>query len=1206
MEAPTQSALLLRLCECRPGEVVDGATGGGRGGGTAAAGGTPLGTAVSAAWDPTHAHRVGVLYSSGTLRLWDVVADVHRDFALYIPASGLPLGGGDVVRVADRRLVAPIAQFEFLPFRPPTHSRGSGGSGGGLPRIAFTLRRSASLYIADLPPGAPTSPAAQSALPTAAVYDDHYMRGSRVYECAAALPAAATAMTSWLVSAAPTPMAALAVGCDDGSLAVWLLSTAFNPETVVGMRSLRDASPGMIRALQLTPTAAGSALTPAAAAAGAGADAGEPPSVRTAAHGGRVRALRALALAGEGDWAGGGGDDAAARGGVRTGAYAAARAGAAAPANTLLASAGDDGRLLLWRVDVSPPVAPFAPGPSTLLLHPDAGWERSAAASRAAPFAVSLTRLLAMPTDGTPVTALASTSWPLASEDSVGRFLSAAAAFSSPQAQAAAAPWRVGAAYHCRALLAAGAGDGSVTVWEVLVPRGTASIMDLREAGGAAVGVASGADRYRGRAAVAAPLPAVRLIGLVTAGSVDPVAAVSLAPPAAAPAGSSGNPYELAVGGVDGAVSVYSLDGVTAGGSGGEGSGDGGGSAGPVICRLRGIAGNRTGTDPASLAVVAAMSHEAAMLAHLPVAQQARGADAPPALGAGVTSRYTTALTAAALAGLQRALVACSFNAAAPGVDVDADISAALLAVNGAGELSLWPRDALPGSAPVGDDGSEWDDSSAGGGDIAAAGGMPEDACGLRPAHVPSMASVLAGEPVPYAQRPAPAFDDDSSGVVTPRTGSVAQFADAPDAAPRAVAAHQPSGGSPGVKPPLQPAPMAAAVCGPVYDDDDDDGIDGGGGDGGAGGPPQSRVLADTAASKMRRSAVAAEAASGGSGSGRRARSSDAAAKDYLRHAAADAVRSAYEPAVEGHHTSTLTGKPLYHAQHIPAALAAVAVPAPERWLMRLQASVARDLEVDPAALDLLNASAGSRAGSAPRRRAAATSTSPPPPSSRSGGAPAMDATSASAARGAAAMLHSDDGDNNGGGGADTPNPRPLSAGCKNPARVAAALLRDAAETVRASTILARSVDGHLTAVDVHPDAVGVYNRIAARGPEAHHHMVAPTVGSSAAILARIAALEAATFDVPAAVRAALAARGCTDRVVAAGVAARLAAGASGPAGSRRPRGGWRTPGWAGALASGASGAPSSSMTPGRQRIWSKHPATPTRPAPKTCWKTTD
>jgi hypothetical protein len=95
---------------------------------------------------------------------------------------------------------------------------------------------------------------------------------------------------------------------------------------------------------------------------------------------------------------------------------------------------------------------------------------------------------------------------------------------------------------------------------------------------------------------------------------------------------------------------------------------------------------------------------------------------------------------------------------------------------------------------------------------------------------------------------------------------------------------------------------------------------------------------------------------------------------------------------------------------------------------------------------------------------------------------------------------------------------------------------------VRAATLLAKEEAGAPdAAVDDHPDAADAFARLAA-GAGGGGHLVAPALGSSAALALEIARLEAEEFDEDAAISEILAARRVADAVVERTLRARAAA----------------------------------------------------------------
>ena len=118
-----------------------------------------IGTCLAAKWDPSCGHRLVTLFSSGVLRLWDVILNESIDLALHLP--GAPLSGNRTPAPAKRSAIG-IAMFDFLP---------SATDDG--PSIVFCTRRSRVVYTAQLP-GENSS---------ATCGDPHdFLAGLRVYE----------------------------------------------------------------------------------------------------------------------------------------------------------------------------------------------------------------------------------------------------------------------------------------------------------------------------------------------------------------------------------------------------------------------------------------------------------------------------------------------------------------------------------------------------------------------------------------------------------------------------------------------------------------------------------------------------------------------------------------------------------------------------------------------------------------------------------------------------------------------------------------------------------------------------------------------------------------------------------------------------------------------------------------------------------------
>lgn len=839
VDQPILSDSLLRLCECRAQEVQDAAQGA-RG---ALLHSSLLGTALCCRWDPTHPRRVGVLYSSGVLRLWDVAVDAYRDFSLYLPAQGLPVPTASEssdftdrsissLMIADRRAATTMTHFDFLPLVGPSGSSAYDAQGLPstvvLPRIVFGLKRSNAVYFSELPHQAGED-------------SDHYLSGSRVYELPSRLPATVSALALWRCGAFPMPMAALAVGCEDGHVGVWLISQAFNPETAVSMRSKRDASPAFLRGAAdpftsiVAAAGASSSSSSSSSSCSAGAAApfvgltvqrvGEPAvnsSWTAKAHAGRVRQLvplhlkRSCEFAEDADAAAESHDSrnsATTQETLRTGPSALRAAimqalqqqqqqsTAFAPipqecvCDNIFLSSGDDGRVKLWRLEVAPsaavgvvPAYPLndfmrgagsPPGTGTGAetgpgnpFHPSLA---PAAVTASSPFKLSLVHYGTLPTDATPVTALASIAWPVADKNQAGIL-----GLHNGNNNSSSNSGQVTGGRHTdtlRALVACGNREGVLTLWEVLVPAIDSTVMALpttsedqtaRFSPGAFFSYASG-QRFPSPDPFATTTTTamlrgtrpklMRLIGMASVNDdLDPVTGVSLMITRTRTAIATTTGHTVAVGGADGRMSIFRLEGTgdiaSANGEDGQYSA---GSAGPVTLVYQGAssppplsplaANGASGSSSSAFDILRSFDREAAALAALSEAtssaeqqegeqgqeqQQQEGvssysgakqlraaasslAEGHPHNSAMLRHRrtVTTALTAAAVANLQRSLVTVAFNEHDwPGDDEEADdegdddpdaaVIGALMACNGSGELMLWPRDALPGAGEGG------------------------------------------------------------------------------------------------------------------------------------------------------------------------------------------------------------------------------------------------------------------------------------------------------------------------------------------------------------------------------------------------------------------------------------------------------------------------------------------------------------------------
>lgn len=595
------------------------------------------GTTLAAKWDPSCGHRLVTLFSSGVLRVWDVVLNECVDLALHLP--GAPVGGSRGPTPAKRSAIG-IAMFDFL---PPV--AGSVGPGAG-PSIVFCTRRSRAVYTAQLPgaDGESSAAAGDSA---------DFLAGIRVFEYSTRLASDPCCVAAWSVAFSACGVYVAAVGCADGSVEAWAGSTGLNPENVTGARTMRDASPAVVRARAFTPRAA-THVDPRSIPASATV---AVPASAVRVHAGRV--TRLCPVPASEAWAGDGGA-------------------------SLFVSTSSDGSAQLWRVAVL--ASPSGRAPS-VIPGDIAG--------------VVVEPLYALPSDGALISAVTAVAWPLqpSSTGDAGHSLVSSLRWPQPSGLAAAPR---GAS---RALLATGSADGAISMYECVFS--------------ASIGVGATAEESR------PPLPTLRVIGTVAPQPAEPITALALSPPmpqgvaeeSTSPAGVMGDAgcFVLAVADASGLLRVYRLEGTGAPSSSssastGPGSLDAWGAAPPVLAVLRGTATPSSGEEvsPSPYDAVLGIGAEAALLERL----RAMEAGSSSASSGSAAHGASTTVTAVALQGLRRCVVACGFHdvarAAAPSSSAhrrlpqapSAITVGALMAVSGGGEVSLWARGALPGDAP--------------------------------------------------------------------------------------------------------------------------------------------------------------------------------------------------------------------------------------------------------------------------------------------------------------------------------------------------------------------------------------------------------------------------------------------------------------------------------------------------------------------------
>lgn len=1091
------SSTALRLCACRFGEVVDGLTAP-----------TPrdphtvvLGTVVEARWDPLHHSQLGILYSSGTLRLWDVLVNSYRDYALYFPVSGLPSAPTGSHDIEDRRSAAPISHFDFVSV--PSGTSVSIAADGLKSRVVLSVKRSKRLYIVDVP-AAPATVA------------QHYLSGSILYDCKPDLPAEASVVRSFLVASSPVPFACVAVGCSDGSLCVWGVSGTLNP--VRPAPSLRDeASPRVIRISTFhgaaAPSGTGAGYTPPASGTGA---------TLSAAHTGRVRSITQLPLT---------------QGGipysVTTGAAAAATSGDTSytAANNVFVTSGSDGRVRLWAVTACEPDGAGAGGPE---------------------LSVTVAPLADLPCDGVPVTALTAAAWPWHLTDThAQRATLSAYGYASGGAVPAAAPQR--------SILVTATAEGVLTVWQLLIP---AHLRNM---------TATPLKRTSGGAPVSSLLPATgvesHLCGLSAVEGNEPVLDLAISPSATA----ASEPYKLAVAAAGGQLAVYTLQGSAAAASVGEEAAYGcAGAAVPLTLVLSGHAGQEGPALSSYDVIRASMGPQAMTLAQLAAegggeAGVNMAATITAAAVSGTAAPLTSALTHAALQQLQRTFVTCCFNEAArtaSGLSGGNAATAALAACAGGGDILLFTRNGLPGD-PEPLSAAEQEEAEA-----EALQQAQQELEEQRRRELEAQQAAAAAAAAEAGQEEEEATEEEQQE----------QAKEAAAARPPAISIRRGEGAAGG----------AGGVASGEEDDQDDEDEEEDEEEARAGPPapvPASataaatrrvqvpHVLSQTASSAAKAAAAAALAAAAAEhqAAEHRLRSqsrSRSRSKSYLRIAAMDAVRSAYsERTISGSHAARSADRSVVgpveraHArQRAPAALPG----ATGRAIPPLCARSVTGSVSDGASLGSRSASnsrSRSRGGDRDRDRVGEHDQSwsglkgfLAGGREAGGGHGGLDATrtgassvSASFAAGTrtADVTAADITGTRPPGGspaaeAGTGGSSPLEAlrarlrskasgpyldsRFRSPAKVAALVVRDAALNVRAGALAAKAAAATPdAAADDHPTAAASF---------AAGRLVAPSLGSSAAIALEIRKLESSQFDERAALRDILRARKVDDAVI--------------------------------------------------------------------------
>ena len=1034
----------------------------------------PLGTAVCASWSPSAPHELATLFSSGVLRVWDSLRDVSTDFALFIPCGGSAGGVGPVAR----RSAAPLASFAFLPASVAGAAAGS-ESADAAPRgaIAFTVARSRTLAVVAIPPEAADGgggargggDANASGSPSTAWWDD----GSRAFEAALPLPAPATALIAWR-ACAPTrrggALGVIAAGCADGSIVVWGVGSTLNPQSSAGAAGGRNAAPPRFAHV----------------------------STLNGAHGSRIRALAPLVLEP-----------------LRSAGVIAGDVPPPHAADTVFCSASDDGKVSLWVVTRA----------EKKNRANENAWAAGSVDLTIVPFGT-------VPTDGIRVTSLAAVAWPWAETASarareplqsatdkggrLARAIAAAAATLGDNALPGSTLSNAGA----RALLATGNAEGVVAAWEITVP---ARARDLDAHWEPPLGSAS--------LITLTEVPSVRLAAVATAAVDEPILCVSFGAPRRA-----NDAYTLVATAGDGALVLFDVDGARAPSD----------AAAPLAALAAGGAPPLVLTQKASIEPaggVASHAHSARAIANSSV-RAAAGGDAL------TSNTVTSALTAAALEALGRVVVAASFNemvslappaqmtAVAAAVSASGDgalrtadqhrdtdprgddeltspndeaaafrverafLDGALFAVTGDGAVSLWARDALPGTPPT------WPASV-----------VPP----LSPADaVDSATNEAFARAAQEAAMDAGVDADDAS---TGAAGTDDEDGEADGAeAPRAV-------------PPPEPTDVSGCASG--------------GAERAVRRVPH--VLLPTVSSHAKaivppaRGRAAASAAGAG-GRDRRSRTPADTRGKTLRALLVDAAQRAVEAAYAQAPRSASVPPSADGVSAAPGSLSSATLPASSAPHAPRPSPVAlaRALCAPPPAASFLDrdwraVKFGASGGSAESATVEGTDPGAPPPHSAHDDAGAFEATAAAhdSAGGEVAGLsvHPPGGSPErarglfaprpeaprGGGGAASGQSRPhvLDARFRSPTRLAAALARDAALGARAAGLAAKSlVSAPDAAVDEHATAA------------IESSLLVPSLGSTAAIALEIARLEGEAFDESAAIARALARRGVVDERV--------------------------------------------------------------------------
>jgi WD40 repeat protein len=176
---------------------------------------------VNAVWfGPANPSWLAILYSNGTIRLWNSLDTSYVELCLHIPASGLPAADLDSQQlgisnnIESRRVALPITHMQLI----PGTSDGADSAGFSAATVVLTVKRSLAVYVANLEPDLDMRPG--------------YINGVRVYELETRLSGEATSLTAWLMSGGATHSSAVVAGTADGNMHAWVVSRSLNPSTI--------------------------------------------------------------------------------------------------------------------------------------------------------------------------------------------------------------------------------------------------------------------------------------------------------------------------------------------------------------------------------------------------------------------------------------------------------------------------------------------------------------------------------------------------------------------------------------------------------------------------------------------------------------------------------------------------------------------------------------------------------------------------------------------------------------------------------------------------------------------------------------------------------------------------------------------------------------------------------------------------------------